>query len=218
MVNKAQPKKVAGSARLFSADGTEQGNIVLPQSVTTAKVNATLLAQAVRVYLANRRQGSAATKTRGEVEGSTRKIYKQKGTGRARHGAIRAPIFVGGGIVFGPKPRDYGLELTKSMRTKALLSALSNKYKESSLVVIEDLENTQPKTKVMAGILHKVAGDTSSTLVVGSNAKTTVRAARNISNIDIIPAASLNAYDVVSHAKMIITKPGLKVLEERLTQ
>src|SRR5258708_225116 len=124
---KTEKKYTPVSVDVIGVDGKVSGKVSLPGEMFGEKVNKTLLAQAVRVYLANQRQGNASTKTRGEVDGSTAKIYRQKGTGRARHGSKRAPIFVKGGLVFGPKPRDFSLALPQKMKRKALFGALSAK-------------------------------------------------------------------------------------------
>src|SRR6185437_7247197 len=127
-VSQKEKSKVAPvSVDVVGIDGKVTGKIALPGEIFGEKLNKALLAQAVRVYLANQRQGNASTKTRGEVDGSTRKIYRQKGTGRARHGSVRAPIFVHGGIAHGPKPRDFSLTMPQKMKQKALFSALSTK-------------------------------------------------------------------------------------------
>lgn len=185
---------------------------VLPKELFGSKVNEKLLAVAVRVYLANQREGSAKTKTRGQVEGSTRKIYRQKGTGRARHGSIRAPIFVGGGIVFGPVPRDYHLTMSKSVKRAALLSALSARKNDTK--IISELDTLEPKTKKAASAL-KNAGITGSTLlVVASESQSLSRAARNLKTVDLIGARDLNPYAVLTHKYIVFTK---KSLEESVT-
>src|SRR3989338_5152877 len=127
-------------AKVFDTKGALKKTIDLPKEIFGVQENNILLAQAVRVYLANQRQGTVSTKTRGEVAGSTRKIYRQKGTGRARHGSIRAPIFVHGGLVFGPKPRDYSMKFPKKMRKAALASALSSKVNDAQVKVVDGLE------------------------------------------------------------------------------
>src|SRR3990170_6251019 len=142
-------KTVSLNVPVVGVDGKTKSKIQLPKELFGAKVNKALLAQAVRVYLANQRTGNAATKTRGEVEGSTRKIYRQKGTGRARHGAIRAPIFVGGGIVFGPRPHDFHLDFPKKMKRRALGSALTSKLGSGDVIVVSGLSDLEPKTKYM---------------------------------------------------------------------
>lgn len=180
----------------------------LPKELFGAKVNEQLIAQAVRVYLANQREGSAKTKTRGEVEGSTRKIYRQKGTGKARHGSIRAPIFVGGGIVFGPLTRDYRLKLTKAMKRVSLISALSSK--KSDTVVLEHLDNVEPKTKQVSTLLSNNGLSQNVLLVVPGQASLLKRAARNLRNVDCIEARNLNPYAVLTHKKVVFTKKSLK--------
>src|SRR5882724_11511103 len=145
VVSKSDKKTLA--LDVYGLDGKVAEKVTVPAAIFGEKVNKTLLAQAVRVYLANKRQGNASTKTRGEVDGSTRKIYRQKGTGKARHGSVRAPIFVHGGVVFGPKPRDFSLSLPKKMKRKALFSALSAKLQGKELIVVSSLETITPKTK-----------------------------------------------------------------------
>lgn len=205
----AESKKEAGhSVPLFDKEGKAQGKVTLPKELFGAKVNQKLLAQSVRVYLANQREGSAKTKTRGEVEGSTRKIYRQKGTGRARHGAIRAPIFVGGGIVFGPMPRDYHLTLTKDMKRKAIRSALSAKAGDT--VVIDGLETVEPKTKRVVKVLSGTGMSGSTLLVVPKDSLNLVRAARNIEGVDILRATDLFPYALLTHHKIVFNKKALE--------
>src|SRR3990172_10626024 len=123
---------------VYGVDGKEKTPADLQKEIFSVEVNPRLLAQYVRVYLANQRQGNASTKTRGEVTGSTRKIYRQKGTGNARHGSIKAPIFVGGGITFGPKPRDYSLKMNKKQKTLALFSSLTVKANDKEIFALQD--------------------------------------------------------------------------------
>ena len=151
----------SGSARLRADVYNTQGKVVskigLPKEVFGAKVNNSLMAQAVRVYLANQRMGTASTKNRGEITGSTKKIWRQKGTGRARHGSRKAPIFVGGGVAFGPRTRDYSLKIPKKMKKAALFSALSFRQNNREIKVVTGLENISPKTKFMAQVIKKLA-------------------------------------------------------------
>lgn len=188
--------------------------MTLPKELFGVKVNKPLLAQAVRVYLANQRQGTASTKTRGEVEGSTRKIYRQKGTGRARHGAIRAPIFVGGGITFGPKPRDYSLTMPKKMKRTALGSALTAQLQDGNIVVVTGFEKMKPKSKLALEALASLEAGDNTLLVTNSGAENIVRATRNLPSVDILPAASLNAYDVLSHKKLVFAKEAIGELKK----
>ncbi len=143
------------------------------------------------------------------VEGSTRKIYKQKGTGRARHGAIRAPIFVGGGIVFGPQPRDYSLGLPQKMKKAALASALSLQQTNGNIVVVSGMSDLKPKTKLVAATLTAVGRTKNSLLVVSKEAALVVRAARNIAGVDVVPVSDMHAYGVMTHGKVIFMKEAI---------
>jgi large subunit ribosomal protein L4 len=197
------------SIRVVGADGKAAGSINVPKTLFGTPAPLRLLAQSVRVYRANQRQGTASTKTRGEVEGSTRKIYRQKGTGRARHGPIRSPIFVGGGIVFGPKPRDYRMKLPKNMKRRALAGALTAKLASGEVTVVDGLEKLEAKTRVFAQTFSKLGAGPSTLVVVAIGADTVKRAARNIAGIDILPGHSVNAYEILAHAKVIIMKSAL---------
>ncbi|MEO0081983.1 MAG: 50S ribosomal protein L4 [candidate division WOR-3 bacterium] len=138
---------------VLGADGAVKGKVELPEAVFGQPVHSSLVWESVKAFLANQRQGTAATKTRGEVSGTGKKPYRQKHTGRARHGSRRSPIFVGGGIAWGPKPRDYSQAIPKKKRRAALVSALSARHAEGGIVVVEDFELNQPKTKELVGIL-----------------------------------------------------------------
>ncbi|MBU1326910.1 50S ribosomal protein L4 [Patescibacteria group bacterium] len=202
------------SCGVVDIEGKKQGTVRLPKHLFAAPVVEVLLAQAVRVYLANQRRGTASTKTRGEVEGSTSKIYRQKGTGRARHGSIRAPIFVGGGIVFGPKPRRYTLGLSKKLRRAALASALTKQYQENNIIIVEGLGAQPLKTKTIARMLFLLKVPSSALLVTPKEAELVVRAVRNIPGVEYMPASQLHAYTVLSHKKLLFMKESLSLLQE----
>ncbi len=190
--------------------GKVVGQVTLPGEMFAAKVNPVLMAQAVRVYLSNQRRGTVSTKTRGEVAGSTRKIYRQKGTGRARHGGIRAPIFVGGGVVFGPKQRDYSQRLPQKMRRAALFSALTSRYQDKSIKVIQGLEALEPKTKVMYSALQGMLSEKNPSvlLVMPTDVDSSVKkAVRNIAGVTFIPVNQLNTYEVL-RAKQVVMMKG----------
>lgn len=207
------PRTITGlTTDVIDSEGKKIGTITLSETYFGAKVNKQLIAQAVRVYLSNQREGSASTKTRGEVEGSTRKLYKQKGTGRARHGSIRAPIYVGGGIVFGPQPHSFRLDMPQKMKHQALTSALTSQYQNGNVAIVDGLDKLEPKTKVMAGVLAAITNAKSILLVVGQNGQTISRAARNIERVDILPVTQLNTYTVLSHGTIIFTKEAVKTL------
>jgi large subunit ribosomal protein L4 len=190
----------------------------LPEVLFGEKVNLPLIAQAVRVYQMGQRQGDASTKTRGEVDGSTRKIYRQKGTGRARHGGIRAPIFVKGGIAHGPKPRDYDATLSKKMKLKAFVSALSAKCAEGSIRIVEGLESIEPKTKHAESFFRALELPKSSRsvlMVVPVAHQSAKRAFRNLAGVDTYNAEQISVYDVLSHKQLVFAKESISVLEKR---
>lgn len=212
-------KKSILTAKVLSMDGKPAGTITLPENIFNAKVNKKLMAQAVRIYLANQRMGSASSKTRGEVKGSTRKIYRQKGTGRARHGAITAPIFVGGGIVFGPKPRDFSLNLPKKMKRAALFSSLTLKLKDDNVMIL-DLDNIKPKTKQFIKILKnlnlltkKWKADKVLLLIPSDVNKNITQAARNIEGITLRHANQLNTYEVLNNKHLLFMKDSIDTLK-----
>ncbi len=212
--------KIGPEASVFDQNGRVTGKISLLKEIFAAKVNNELLAQAVRVYLANQRQGTASTKTRGEVAGSTRKIYRQKGTGRARHGSLKAPIYVGGGIVFGPKPRDYSLKLPKQMKREALFSALSSKFAHGELLIVEGFEKLAAKTKELAKTLKNLNFEFKNDklkqkiLLVGKPQANLLRASRNLKNLKTLPTDLLNAYSILTCDKVILTKEAVAKIEE----
>ncbi len=211
-----QSVKKAGVA-VFSASGKELEKITLPKDVFDKDVSPQLLSQAVRVYQANQRQGTQATKTRGEVSYSTRKLFKQKGTGRARHGSRKAPIFVGGGIAFGPQPRDFSLSLSQQQKQRALLGALSIKARDAHIMVVKDLEGIGPKTKTVATLLQRLqlSGIRSVLAVITGKGEVFLRGSRNIPNLFVVRAENLNSYDVLLHTQLIISQKALEALSVR---
>ncbi len=217
---KAAPKKKTSlSISVVDISGKSAGKISLPKSIFAVKINDILLAQAVRVYRANKRQGTQSTKTRSEVSGSTKKIYRQKGTGRARHGDKKAPIFRGGGIAHGPKPRDFSLTFPKKMRRLALFMGLSQALKNQNVSVITGLEKIAPKTKKMVEVLKalKVHNDKNPfkiLLVTPGKIDSINFGGRNIEGVSIRQASLLNAYQVLNSQKLIFTKDALPKLEE----
>lgn len=212
------PKVSSVSMPVVGVDNKPTGKVALPGALFAVKVNKTLLAQAVRVHLANQREGSASTKTRGEVEGSTRKIYRQKGTGRARHGAIRAPIFVGGGIVFGPRPRDYHLDFPKKMKRAALASALTSRQREGNILIVDGFSSLPPKTKAIHAALQNLGASQFSLLVVSKASDTVVRAGRNLPYLTVVLGQNLNPYDVLRHKKIVMMKESVPTIVETFTR
>lgn len=197
---------------VYDVKGKVIDSIAVPAQMFQASVNTMLVAQAVRVYLANQRSGSASTKSRGEVAGSTRKIYRQKGTGRARHGGIRAPIFVGGGIAFGPKPQDHSLKMPKKMKRQALFSALSQKMSTKTVKIVSGMQKITPKTKEVAMIFANLSLDSrnGSILFVPSNEAGTVsRAARNLSGVTLLRPYQVNTYELTRNSTVVLMKEAL---------
>ena len=205
------PRSDKFSVPVYSLAGRASGTLSLPKEIFGQEINEKLLAQAIRVYTTNQKTFTAKTKTRGEVQGSTAKIYRQKGTGRARHGSIRAPIFVGGGIVFGPKPRKVVLDLPKKMKKKALIYALSAKAKDKEVIGLIGVEKATGKTKQIA-VLAKKLNVKSALIVTGDKQDNIVRAARNIPGISVLPTNQLNAYDILRHQVLVVTKEGISKL------
>lgn len=202
-------------AEVYTAAGTKKGKITLPKVLFGQKPNLKLLAQAVRVHLARRRSGTASTKTRGEVEMTTAKWYRQKGTGRARHGARSAPIFRGGGVAHGPKPRDFDLKIPAKMKNRALASALSAKSQENAILVIDTTQNFEPKTKKIASLLKKLKIDGQKVLLVHAGEENLVRASRNLPNVQILRAQDLNPYEVLNAQKLLLTRSAVEKLAKK---
>ncbi len=205
-------KRNSLSIPVYSLTGRAAGTLVLPKEIFDIKVNKSLLDQALRVYMTNQKNLTASTKTRGQVAGSTAKIWRQKGTGRARHGAKTAPIFVGGGITFGPRFRTVRLDLPKKMKKAALLNSLSSKALDKKVIGLSGLEKATGKTKEMFRLLKKV-NVKSALIVTEEKTDNVVRALRNIKGIDVLPVSQLNAFDVLRHQMLILTKEAVGKLK-----
>ncbi len=202
---------------VYNLKGKVIEKILLPKEIFDAPINNQLMSQAVRVYLANQRQGTVSTKTRGQVKGSSRKIYRQKGTGRARHGSIRAPIFVGGGVVFGPTPRDFSMKLPKKMKRASLFSALSSKLKDSEIKVLSGLEKITPKTKIVFKTLKnlELPAKTKILLVTPDfDLDNVYKAGRNIEGVKILRANMLNTYEVLDNKAILLMKASIEALKK----
>lgn len=172
----------------------------------------------VVAYQAAQRMGTACTKNVGEVAGTNKKPWKQKGTGRARAGSFQSPLWVGGGVVFGPKPRDFGKKVSKKTRTLALRKALSERLKAGDIVVVDDLKLSSPKTKEFNNIIIALDCMGSTLLVTTGIDKNLTLAARNVVNVEIATSDSLNTYDVLRPDKLVFTKGAFEKIEARLTQ
>lgn len=205
-------------AEVYSWDGEKTQNAVLLSSVFGQEQNESLLNQALRVYQFNKRQGSANTKTRGEVSGGGKKPWKEKGTGRARQGSTRAPHWKGGGVVFGPRPRVFDLELTKKMKKKALLTALSLRAKNKEIKIIKVEKSPIYKTKAVNGVLLKILGRKKGLknvlFVYSDENKNILRALKNLDYIRLYHVKLLNAYDVLNCKSIIFTQDAIKTYEK----
>lgn len=200
--------------KVFNIEGKQVGTMEVDETIFGADYNQALIHQVIVAQLANKRQGTKSTLTRAEVRGGGIKPFRQKGTGRARQGSIRAPQWKKGGVVFAPKPRDFSKKINKKMKSAAMKSALSEKVRNNEFIVIEDIKLEQAKTKLMAAILKKFEITRKALLVLNGENETVVRAARNIQGVSISNSNLLNVYEIVSNGKCIITKDAVKELEE----
>lgn len=201
---------------VHNVKGEAVGDIELSDTVFAAPVNQALLHAAVVRYLANQRQGTAKTKTRAEVAGGGRKPWRQKGTGRARHGSIRSPIWRGGGITFGPQPRDFRLEMPRKARRAALRSALSAKAGSGDLLVLDSLEFDEPKTKQVVSLLKNLNVEGKALILTGDLQPAVYKSARNLPGVKAEEARNVNVYDILNHGKLILTEAAARRLEEVL--
>jgi len=200
---------------VLNQSGEKVGQIELADAVFATPVKEHLLWEVVVSQLAGRRRGTASTKCRWEVKGSTRKIYRQKGTGRARHGAVRASTFVGGGTAFGPKPRSYKKLPPKKVRRSALRSALSLRNGEKKLVILQDLKLEEIKTKKLVALLAKLGIERGLLVDDRANLKL-IKSARNLPRTKYLAPEGLNVYDILRHETLVLTAPVAKQIEERL--
>ena len=199
----------------------EVGEVTLSDAVFAVDYNESLVHAAVRNYLANRRQGTSATKTRGDVSGSGRKLWKQKGTGRARIASLRSPLWKGGGTVHGPQPRDWSYSLPKKMRRGALRSALSERLREGNLIIVDDFTISNPKTKefvsTIGGLQLAEGKKPLKMLIVDSlDNENLIRSSRNIQKTKVTNSYGLNIYDLLYHEKLLISKTAVEELSRML--
>ena len=199
-----------------SSSGEQIEEMQLSDKVFAEEINEAVIYEVVVNQLANARVGTSSTKGRGEVRGGGRKPWRQKGTGRARVGSIRSPLWRGGGVVFGPKPRDYSYSVPKKVRRLAFRSALSAKLNEDNLIVLDELNFPEPKTKKMAEILKKLSVDKKAIVVTGSRDENVEKSARNIPGILPRTSDRLSVLDLVTHEKVVLTKDAVARLQEVL--
>jgi large subunit ribosomal protein L4 len=199
---------------LYNMDGTPVGEIFLKDEIFGVEINEAAMHQMVKMQLANKRQGTQSALTRAEVRGGGRKPWRQKGTGRARHGSIRSPIWVKGGVAFAPKPRDYSYTLPKKIRRLAMKSALSSKVIREQIIVLKSLELPQAKTKEMVRVLENLKVDKKALVVIPGKNETIQRAIRNIPGVKLTYSNTLNVLDILNYDKFIITQEALRQVEE----
>lgn len=205
----------------YTVDGAEAGTVTLKDELISFQPNQTLLAQYVRVYLANQREGNASAKTRAEVAGTTKKVYKQKGTGGARHGSKKAPIYKGGGVVGGPKPAEYRLQLSKKQRQLTLVSALAYQIQQGAVAVVEtDMVKLPPKTKTIITFLKKIEKDNQKVMFVLSDSKALglIKSVRNITGASVTNMGSLNAYEILQAKNILVVADAFDTMQQMFTK
>ena len=203
---------------LLDTKGTKLNEIEVPEEIFGAGDNPSLLSQAIRVYLSNQRQGTSKVKSRGEVNRTTAKVWRQKGTGRARHGSRRAPIFVGGGVAHGPSVNtNHDLKLSKKMKRKALFTSISSKVKEGSLSIVSGANSIQPKTKsaleMLANTINYKQGN-KVLVVLPDNTSPLIKGGQNLDGVSLTQASRINYYEVISNLKILFLEESLEVLKD----
>lgn len=199
---------------IINKENKKAGKTELPDDIFGIEVKKGLIHEVVCNHLANKRQGSASTKTRGLIRGGGKKPYRQKGTGRARAGSNRSPLWKGGGTIFGPRPRDYSYKLPKKVKWLALSSVLAAKLADGEIIVIDELSIAEPKTKVVVGLLKNLALGNNVLIIVPDKNETLELAARNIPKVNVARVNELNVYSVMSHEKLLITKDAVEKMKE----
>ena len=199
---------------LYNMDGSAIGEVELSEAIFAAPVNVAAMHLVVRSYLAAQRQGTQSAKTRGEVRGGGRKIYRQKGTGNARHHGNRAPQFRHGGVVFAPKPRDYVINVPKKVRRLAFKSAMTSKLNDGDIIVVDELKLAEGKTKLMANVLKALKAEKKALVVLPCREENVVRATANLEQAKTTYVNTLNVYDILNAGKVVMTKAALQCVEE----
>ncbi|MCI6542659.1 MAG: 50S ribosomal protein L4 [Firmicutes bacterium] len=205
---------MAVSAKLLNMNGEEVGKLNLSDNLFAIDYNEPLIHEVVVAYNANQRQGSKSALTRSEVRGHAKKPYRQKHTGRARHGSTKSPEYKGGGVVFAPKPRDFTKKLNKQVKKIAFASAISQKLRQNEIIFLDEFKLAQPKTKEVVNFLNALKLDKSVVIVTDKKNEDALRAAGNLQNVQIQIAELLSTYDVVANNKVVMTKDAVKSLEE----
>ena len=199
---------------LYNMEGAAIGEIELSDAIFASPVNEAAMHLVVRSYLAAQRQGTQSAKTRSEVRGGGRKIYRQKGTGNARHHGNRAPQFKHGGVVFAPKPRDYYIAVPKKVRRLAFKSAMTSKLNAGEIVVVDEINLKEAKTKLMAQVMKNLKADRKALVVLPEKDETVVRATANLAEAATTYVGTLNVYDILNAGKVVLTKAAVQAVEE----
>ena len=199
---------------MLNMQGAQVGEIELSDNTFGSEIHVSAMHLVVRQQLNAKRQGTQSAKTRAEVRGGGRKIYRQKGTGNARHHSRRAPQFTHGGVVFAPKPRDYGFSIPRKVRRLAMKSALTSKVVDGDLIVLDKLELADAKTRIIVKMLSDLGSTRKALIVTGEKDDSVVRAARNIQGVTTAHVGTLNVLDILKHDKFIVTQDAVKLVEE----
>jgi large subunit ribosomal protein L4 len=202
-------------ADVFNIENKKVAQVDLNDSVFGAEVNEAIIYDVVKMQLASRRSGTASTKTRSDVSGGGKKPWRQKGTGRARAGTTRSPIWRGGGIVFGPHPRDYSYSIPKKVRKKAIISALSMKFKENKMLILKDFPMEKISTRIFKGIFDLFSLK-KALFVLDDNNAVLLKSSRNLKNVKMIRSEGINVYDILNHEHLILLEPSVKKIEGAL--
>jgi len=202
-------------ADVFNIEKKKVSQVDLNDAVFGAEVNETIIYDVVKMQLASRRSGTASTKTRSDVSGGGKKPWRQKGTGRARAGTTRSPIWRGGGIVFGPHPRDYSYSIPKKVRKKAIISALSMKFKENKMLILKDFPMEKINTRIFKGVFD-LFNLKKALFILDDNNAVLLKSSRNIKNVKMIRSEGINVYDILNHEHLILLEPSVKKIEGAL--
>lgn len=203
--------------KLFNLNGQEVGKLELPETIFAAKTDSHFIHEIVKYYLANKRRGTACTKTRGEISGGGRKPWKQKHTGRARHGSTRSPIWRKGGVVFGPKPRSFRIDMPRNKRRMALIETISSKFSEGNIIAVENFGIQEPKTKFVAALYKSFGLENKKVLfVMDKPDEKFLKALNNIKYAKWMRASDLNALEVLKADKIVVTASGIDVIKQRI--
>ena len=208
-----------GELNISNASGDVVGSLKIDDSIANYEPKTQVVHDVVVAYMANQRSGTASTKTRNEVNGSTKKPWRQKGTGRARAGSIRSPLWKGGGTVFGPRPRDFGKNVTRKVKKVAMKSVFADKLASQAVVVIDSISFEEPKTKQMMSLLESLGVADQKVLIVKSGVDlAVVKSANNIPNVNVVTVADVNVYEMLNCEKVLIEKDAVEILTQRLNK